>query len=400
MKSHFIKTFIVTLLCCIQFNVLGQDVASSDSTIVESLIDADTTKSGKPRKNLRFSILGGPGYTPDYGFLIGMSMLFTFRMDKDDKELKRSVVPIAGAWLSSGGFNLIAKPQLFFNHDRIRYFGQVQYRNNYDNYYGVGFLNNQSMERSDSTTQYFQNSIAIFGSVLFRLKDSDFFVGPSFDYTNRNLSEISAGVASDPTYIEQGGTDAGMNIQNIGIGFEISYDTRDIPANAWRGIYFDITARYYDQWMGSDTKWGFLSAEYRQYKLLPFLGKRKVLAWTGKIRSSYGDVPFTDMSLIGSPFDLRGYYLGQYRDKTSAFAMAEFRSMFNSKSKLISKLGYAVWGGAGMVGPDLFHPGGLLPNFGAGLRVQVQPRMNFRIDLGRDPLSKQNLVYFNMTEAF
>ncbi|WP_063769061.1 BamA/TamA family outer membrane protein [Flammeovirga sp. OC4] len=406
MKSNFITVLItLSITFCFHFETTAQNLIQTDSTLhpidsAEVQTKKQKRKAERERKNLRFSILGGPGYTPDYGFLIGVSMLFTFRTDTTDPDLKRSVVPIAGAWLSSGGFNLIAKPQLFFNHDKLRYFGQVQYRNNYDNYYGVGFGLNQDTPRSDSTTQFFQNSISVNGSFLFRSGTSDFFIGPSFDVTYRNLSEIAKDMAMDPTYIAQGGTDTGMTIMNVGIGFEVSYDTRDIPANAWAGIFFDLNARYYDTWLGSDSRWGFITAEYRQYKLLPFLGERKVLAWTAKVRSAIGDVPFTDMSLIGSPFDLRGYYLGQYRDKTSAFAMAEYRNMFNSKSKLVSKLGFAVWGGVGMVGPDLVTPGGVLPNFGAGLRVEVQPRMNFRVDLGRDPLAGQNLVYFNMTEAF
>ncbi|ANQ47910.1 BamA/TamA family outer membrane protein [Flammeovirga sp. MY04] len=397
MKLRKIKKtlfFILLLSLSVQVVSAQSTTALTDSTAQENI------KKEKKKKNLRFSVLGGPGYTPDYGFLLGVSMLFTFKIDTTDPDLNRSVVPIAGAWLSSGGFNLIAKPQLFFKDDKIRYFGQVQYRNNYDNYYGVGFDTNQNIPRSDSTTQFFQNSIVNFGSVLFRLGESDFFLGPSFEVTYRNLSEISPLMATDSVYIEQGGKPEGMDFFNIGLGFEVSYDTRDIPANAWSGVFFDINARYYDTWLGSDSQWGFISAEYRQYKLLPFMGERRVLAWTAKIRSSYGDVPFTDMSLIGSPFDLRGYYLGQYRDKTSAFMMAEYRHMINSKSKLLSRLGFAAWGGVGMVGPDLWNPGGVLPNFGAGLRVEVQPRMNFRVDLGRDPLAGQNLIYFNMTEAF
>lgn len=43
---------------------------------------------------------------------------------------------------------------------------------------------------------------------------------------------------------------------------------------------------------------------------------------------------------------------------------------------------------------------GCLPNFGAGIRIEVQPRMNVRLDFGRNLVNKQNLFYFNMTEAF
>ena len=41
-----------------------------------------------------------------------------------------------------------------------------------------------------------------------------------------------------------------------------------------------------------------------------------------------------------------------------------------------------------------------LPNYGVGLRIEVQPRMNVRLDLGKNTVNNQTLFYFNMTEAF
>lgn len=43
---------------------------------------------------------------------------------------------------------------------------------------------------------------------------------------------------------------------------------------------------------------------------------------------------------------------------------------------------------------------GVLPNYGVGLRIEVQPRMNVRLDLGKNTVNNQTLFYFNMTEAF
>ena len=52
------------------------------------------------------------------------------------------------------------------------------------------------------------------------------------------------------------------------------------------------------------------------------------------------------------------------------------------------------------MGPTPGKIEGVLPNLGLGLRIEVQPRMNVRLDFGRDMVNKQNLFYFNMTEAF
>jgi len=113
-------------------------------------------------------------------------------------------------------------------------------------------------------------------------------------------------------------------------------------------------------------------------------------------RFTSGDVPLTDLSMIGSPFNLRGYYLGQYRDKNAFYTLIEYRQMINAGDetkfkKILSKLGFATWVGMGSIAPDFRNWSEIMPNFGAGLRIEVQPRMNFRIDVGHDALSGQTL---------
>ena len=109
--------------------------------------------------------------------------------------------------------------------------------------------------------------------------------------------------------------------------------------------------------------------------------------------------------MSGTPFDLRGYYMGQYRDKSSHVALVEYRQMFNTDrstwlKRITSHLGYVAWGGVGFMGPTPGKIEGVLPNAGLGLRIEVQPRMNVRFDYGRNFVNKQSLFYFNMTEAF
>jgi len=68
--------------------------------------------------------------------------------------------------------------------------------------------------------------------------------------------------------------------------------------------------------------------------------------------------------------------------------------------RLANKIGFVGWAGVGFIGPKIAQVEGVLPNYGAGLRIELQPRMNFRLDVGYSPLEKQTLIYFNMTEAF
>ncbi|TRX72049.1 BamA/TamA family outer membrane protein [Carboxylicivirga sp. M1479] len=365
----------------------------------------DSTESKKERKNLRFSILGGPGYTPDFGALLGGSALFTFSTNASDKELKRSVVPIGFAFLFEGGVTLISRPQLFFNHDRFRIFGQVIYKYTLDNYYGVGYETNKDRPRGKETTGYRNNALQINPIFLFRFQESNFFIGPVLDITSDRMNDVSEGVAMDENYIAQGGTSEELYLFNTGLGLNLSYDTRDVPANAYSGLLFDFKLTHYATYFGGDMNYSNISLEYRQFTTLDWIGKRKSLGWMIQSKNSFGDVALSRIPFVGSPFDLRGYYLGQYRDESVHLAMGEYRNMFNSNrtdlmGKLINRLGFATWAGVGFMGPEPFDIEGVLPNFGAGLRIEVQPRMNFRIDVGHNPINKNTLVYFNMTEAF
>ena len=252
---------------------------------------------------------------------------------------------------------------------------------------------------------YTSSTIQVNPILLFKLGKSDFFIGPMLDYNYEKINNPGIDVYSDPLYKKHGGTEDGMRITTVGAGGVLSYDTRDVAANAYRGLYFELKGTYYNKKIGSEYNFADVQLDYRQYLKLPMLGERRVLAWNVISKNVFGDVPFTRYSRIGNPFDLRGYYLGQYRNKSTLIAMAEYRHMFNfgndtKSQRFWSRFGLAAWGGTGLMGEDLVSLDRIFPNFGAGLRVELQPRMNFRVDVGYSPIDKQTLLYFNMTEAF
>ena len=125
------------------------------------------------------------------------------------------------------------------------------------------------------------------------------------------------------------------------MGFLLTYDSRDIPANAYKGIYLDFRGLMYQKFLGGDNNFYRLEVDYRQYKKV---GNRKVIAWTAQTKNVFGDVPMNQYALSGTPFDLRGYYMGQYRDKSSHVVLAEYRQMFNTDKKYMGKAYVASFG--------------------------------------------------------
>lgn len=401
MKKYIL--FLIALSVTLTTVAKEESLAKTDSTTT-ILTKKELHRQRVAQRNFHYNILGGPSYTPDFGVLIGGSALMTFRMNPKDTTMRRSVVPMALAFMfEGGGLNLMVKPQLFFKDDKFRIFGVLNYKNTRENFYGIGYNTNKNYERSDSTSQYRYSGFQVNPWFLFRMGKSDIFFGPQIDISYDKLSEPAKYLPQQADYAAAGGDENGYKNFSSGIGFLLSYDTRDIPANPYRGTYVDLRGIMYQKWLGSDKNFYRLELDYRQYKSV---GQRKVLAWTLQSKNTFGrHIPLTKYALSGTPFDLRGYYMGQYRDKSSHVALLEYRQMFNTDrstwlKRITSHLGYVAWGGVGFMGPTPGKIEGVLPNAGLGLRIEVQPRMNVRFDYGRNFVNKQNLFYFNMTEAF
>lgn len=402
MKKYIL--FFIALSVTLTTVAKEESLAKTDSTTTTILTKKELHRQRVAQRNFHYNILGGPSYTPDFGVLIGGSALMTFRMNPKDTTMRRSVVPMALAFMfEGGGLNLMVKPQLFFKDDKFRIFGVLNYKNTRENFYGIGYNTNKNYERSDSTSQYRYSGFQVNPWFLFRMGKSDIFFGPQIDISYDKLSEPAKYLPQQADYAAAGGDENGYKNFSSGIGFLLSYDTRDIPANPYRGTYVDLRGIMYQKWLGSDKNFYRLELDYRQYKSV---GQRKVLAWTLQSKNTFGrHIPLTKYALSGTPFDLRGYYMGQYRDKSSHVALLEYRQMFNTDrstwlKRITSHLGYVAWGGVGFMGHTPGKIEGVLPNAGLGLRIEVQPRMNVRFDYGRNFVNKQNLFYFNMTEAF
>lgn len=88
-----------------------------------------------------------------------------------------------------------------------------------------------------------------------------------------------------------------------------------------------------------------------------------------------------------------------------AYGIVEYRHMFGSPAKYKSgnfwaKCGFVAWVGTGTIGETPFDWNKWKLNFGVGLRFQMQPGKNFRLDIGKEPGQPGMQVYMNMTEAF
>ena len=169
-----------------------------------------------------------------------------------------------------------------------------------------------------------------------------------------------------------------------------------MPVNAWSGAFIEMSATLYGSYLGGQNNYRIYDADLRKYFKIKRIGRTLAVQLRG--RFGRGEVPYGEMSQPGSPFDLRGYRWGRYRDESMFFSIAEYRHMFLKKNGEVGSHGFAVWLGAGTLGKTVSDFENWLPNIGLGYRLQVQKRMNLRLDFGFGTESRG--FYFNFNEAY
>jgi len=371
---------------------------ASLSTISQVPVDTLSKKEVRQQKKqqkidqgkLLFTPLAGPAYTPELGFTLAGGFMFSYKTNPKDSLIQRSSSPIMFGASSTGAIFISTIASTYWLKDKLRIYADIWYKDMPDHYWGAGYENGYSKPKSDSTTAYRRSWWWINPSFLWQVRP-DYFIGLNVDYNYTGVSEPSAGVLADPNYIEYGPENF-----NSGLGLILRYDSRDVPVNAWQGMFLDLRSTFYSSALGGDNQYQVYQLDFRKYFQVSRPGK--TVALQVKTRIGVGEVPYGEMSQLGTPFDLRGYTWGRYRDKSMLFFMGEYRHMFEKKSGELSKHGLVAWMGTGSIGPDPSKFEDWLPNFGFGYRFEVQPRMNLRVDIG---IGKETSgFYFNFNEAF
>lgn len=380
-----IQVLLLISLSCINL--------SAQKFLSKEWMEENKEKKEKKVEEGRFMImpLAGPAYTPELGFTIAGGVMTSFKTNRNDSLIQRSSAPIMLGVSSTGAYFFGTKMTSFWFQDQLRIYGDFNFKSMPDNYWGVGYDAAYYTPKSDSTTAYDRLWWQINPKFLWQFKQN-YFGGLIVDYNYTKGSSPSQGVQDDPFYQED--NDKPLN---SGLGLIFQYDSRDIPVNAWSGLFIEASATLYDTWLGGHNTYQVYVADIRKYWTLNNKPGR-TLAVQAKGRFGRGDVPFGEMSQLGTPFDLRGYIWGQYRNNTMLYGITEYRHMFYKHNGEISKHGAVAWIGAGTIGTDVTEFEKYLPNYGLGYRIEVQPRMNLRIDVG---LGRETAgFYFNFNEAF
>ena len=388
------KLFYTVLLLLITTSVFAQDTLTNSQQ--RQLVRQQRRDSIRAHKKVWLSVLGGPSYNPEASLGIGGAVLASFRMNRFDSISQRSFLPAGFNMSINGTFIAAGAGTLFFNENKFRIYMKYGFRNEPTNFFGVGFDQIKENYKSDSTTNLKKNTLSFMPKFVWEVKPH-IYVGGIFDINYNKVRDIGSVLASNDYYARYG-----KRFTNIGLGATVQYDTRDDVATPFDGVLLSATGMVYGKYIGGNYNYQIVELEYRQFKNV--FKRRSTLGWIAKSQIGFNNIPYTELPTFGSPSDLRGYIVGKYRDKSMAYGIVEYRHMFMSeeaykRGAFWSKFGAVAWVGTGTLGNTPADWDTWKLNYGVGLRIQLQPRKNFRLDIGREPGQKWG-VYMNMTEAF
>jgi len=333
----------------------------------------------KKRNGPSFTPVGAPAYSPELSLWFALGGLFSFSANPSEEDVPRSTIPAIFGISINKSILFNSSTYTYLNHDKIRFYNEIMINHMKDHYWGVGFDAARYTPKGDNTTRFKKTSWKVSSSFLGRVVDN-LYAGFNCDFNQTKAKEINPAMAVDAYFVA-----LGPNNLNIGLGPVLQYDSRDLPVNAYKGFYINAQMTFYASYYGGSNTYTIYDLEYRHY--LSLGSTKRILAWAFRNRHGTGTIPWAELSQLGSPYDLRGYYWGRYRDRTMLYAMMEYRHRFGAKTlnrfgKKESRHGFVAWVGTGTVGNGYKDFGSWLPNGGVGYRFELQSRLNARFDVG------------------
>lgn len=384
--------FIISIFLCLLKTGYSHETVPLQDTVIT--VPADTAvknnifrriyryfqQSNEPKsdKKFDFSIIGGPHFSNDTKLGLGLVASGLYRIDRTDMTLSPSNISFYGDITTTGFYLLGIKGNTIFPQDRYRLDANIYFFSFPSKYWGIGYENGS---RNDDYTNYKRKEVQIKLDFYRKIAKNTFAgITGMYRYVNgKDFKNIS--------FLEG----EKSKISSLGGGVILTYDSRDFIPNPYQGTYAKIEQKFFPKFLGNSYSFRRTDIQARHYDRL----------WKGAVLASdlngifnYGDTPWSMTALLGGPYQMRGYYEGQYRDDNLIEAQVELRQ------KIYNRHGVAVWVGAGNVFPKFnkFQWDETLPSYGVGYRWEFKNRVNIRLDYG---IGKgQSSFYFNINEAF
>lgn len=315
-----------------------------------------------PNKKFDFSVIGGPHYSSDSKFGIGLMGAGLYRTSPGDTLTPVSQVSIYADGTTAGHFKVGICGTHIFPGDRSRLTYDINFSRIATRFWGIGYDECRN-DANETKYKYLNSQIRV--NYRYRL-GRHFYAGPlaALDY-------IKGSDFGDPALWHGEAT----HTFNFGVGALLEYDSRDNLNNAFHGTFVRLEQQVNPRFLGN--KYAFSGTRVHASHYSP-LWRGAVLAASFDANFTYGNTPWGLLNTFGGRSLMRGYFEGRYRDKSAMVTCVELRQHIWHRN------GIAIWGGAGTVFSRFSQitSRSILPNYGVGYRWEFKHRVNVRVDLG------------------
>jgi len=360
--------------------VLAPGRASAQA--VQSGVAEKDPKNSKDAFKARLIAIPFIYYSPETKLAFGGGGVLNFRAGRNKELTRASTIWAFGTLNLAKQFQVVVKPEIYFERNRFFLSGNLRYERTPQNFYGIG--NDMPSTAEESYTPRIVNfQVGVKKKFLGHL-----FAGVQYDFEQMTMEKVEPG-----GMLEDGEIPGSRGGLFSGFGVSLDWDTRDAILYPRKGVFFQITADTYGAMTGSDFAFTSLKLDCREYFLV---APDQVLALQAYVRSTAGEVPFHKLAFLGGESLMRGYYKGRFRDKDILAVQAEYRVMV---TKRIGVVGFA---GLADVFPAFaeFKLKTIKYSLGTGFRYMVNKREGTTLRLDMAWGKRSFGLYFTAQEAF
>ena len=361
------------------------------------------------------SLLPIIGYNPSFGGVLGANMIIGRQLG-DPSNTGYSVYALGITYGTKGILTLQARHNVFLPENKWNLQGNWQFSKyglidhslgtDNDAYCASSFIiNDYPTTVSDSAFPIKYNYIRILEKGYRRMGSHTYVgLGLSLDIYDQINDVKLTDTTNTPHHrysVEHGYDPEKYSANGLFIAFQ--FNNREHPIRSYGGIYFDISLRYNQKWMGSSSNSLQVIYDFRKYWSLSKRNPEHVIAlWHWASYLVDGDAPYLELPYTGSDTynrSGRAYTIGYFRGPSYAYFESEYRYPI-TRNKLISGVVFMNFQTASNdLNETLFSTwrvGG-----GAGFRFlfQKNSRSAVCVDFSRGECGS-NGVFFGLNEVF
>lgn len=372
----------ITLLLLVFISFLG--FAANQETKEEKGAKEKTGEESSKKKN-KNRIIAAPFvfYSPETRLAYGGGGSYVFRMGGSHKDTRPSAISPVFVYTQEKQIKVQLVTDLYFKNNNYRFNSLILAQKYPDKFYGLG---NQTLEENEEI--YTSKSLDLFFAFSKKI-GKGLYLGLQYEFKDWNVVDMEEG-----GQLISGTVPGGLNGKVSGIGLVLNRDTRDNIYYPRRGDLFELNARFYGKFLGSEFNFTSFTLDLRKYMTV---FSSHVFAVQSLVKIQTGTVPFLHLAQMGGEFNMRGYFAGRFRDKNMVVFQTEYRMPLFWRFGLV---GFAGFGNVAERFGDL-KLGRLKTSYGVGLRFlfDKKEKIQVRMDIGFGEGGSSGF-YFSIFEAF